>query len=514
MSSKSKSFLAFAISSLLVSHSWLQESWPISIWVGMIFFFWLVPRESALWSIVATMAFGIIGTGISFYWATKTLAYTLNADEGSYVPHVVFAALLLWESIPFAVMGWMTWVQHGRAKCLWMVPAIWVFLECVWPRVFPWSLAHTQNQFLPFIQIAEIGGTGLVSFVFLYACVGISTLLRREDRAKFQFESIVAIALALATCLAGWARLTWLESTTPSKTIRLGVVQIDPSYVESPQRLREASDQLEQPIDLYVWPESTIGTYSTEVRSLSDMVKDIAVSKPPFVPHEYAENLPNWLLVGGRTFQPGQAEEGPFWQTAFLIDKTGHIQHTYSKRHLIPIGEFVPYEKQFPFLHDWAQLSEYIEVGKSDAPVTMDNGLRVGVLICYEDLIESAARRTSMEGAQLLVSLINASAFETPEALEQHRRLSLFRSIENRRCFVRCAGTGVSCFISQTGRELQRLGPMEQGQFVANVPLLDNWTIYQYGGYWLPWLMAMAVVIRLANILLSREPIGGNVVTK
>jgi apolipoprotein N-acyltransferase len=234
------------------------------------------------------------------------------------------------------------------------------------------------------------------------------------------------------------------------------------------------------------------------------MVQDISVAKLPFVQHEYAENLPNWLLVGGRTFESGQAEDGPFWQTAFLIDKTGRIQQTYSKRHLIPIGEFVPFEKQFPFLHDWAQLSEYIEVGESDAPVTMDKGLRVGVLICYEDLIESAARRTSMEGAQLLVSLINASAFETPEALEQHRRLSLFRSIENRRCFVRCAGTGVSCFISQTGRELQRLGPLEQGQFVANVPLLDTWTIYQYGGCWLPWLMGLAMVFRFAM------PVGTN----
>jgi apolipoprotein N-acyltransferase len=227
------------------------------------------------------------------------------------------------------------------------------------------------------------------------------------------------------------------------------------------------------------------------------MIQDVSIAKPPFINTECAKNMPNWLLVGGRTFRPGNADEGPYWQTAFLIDNHGSVQGTYQKRHLIPIGEFVPFEKSFPVLHDLAQLSEYIEPGHSDEPLAIAGGPSVGVLICYEDLIESAARRTVDLGAQVLVGLINASAFETVEALEQHRRLSLLRTIENRRCFVRCAGTGVSCYISHTGREIQRIETLNQGHFVADVPLISSSTVYRKFGCWMPWFMSLALMLRL-----------------
>ena len=492
-------FVALLLASILTSISWLREEWSISIWVGMTFFFMLLPRDSRWKCTFIAAVYGIVGLGISYYWATKTLAFTLDSASGSFVPYAVFAALILWESVPFALMGWMMAVQHGRFAALWMAPMVWVILECFWPRVFPWSFAHSQTKFLSFLQSAELGGATLVSFLFLYACIGLSTLLRSDYRSQHKTEACLAIGLAMVAFVGGWGRLVWLESHLPAKSLRIGVVQIDPSFVDSPERMRKASDAMAGPIDLYVWPESTIGTYSTEVHSLKEMVQDISVAKLPFIKHEPAREMPSWLLVGGRTFRPGTAADGPYWQTAFLIDKDGKIEGKYNKRHLIPVGEFVPFEKQFPALHDWAQLSEYTAQGDSDAPVAIVDGPSIGVLICYEDLIESAARRTVGQGAQVLIGLINASAFEITEALEQHRRLSLLRTIENRRCFVRCAGTGVSCYISHTGREVQRMNPFEQGQFVAEVPLLETSTVYRSFGFLLPWFMIAALIARFCK---------------
>lgn len=500
-------FSILLVSSLLTSVSWLEENWSISIWIGMILFLSIIPRDSAWRSTLYSSIFGCISTGVSFYWATKTLAYTLNAEEGSYIPHAVFGLLLLWESIPYALMGWMISVQHVKYGALWMAPVVWVVLESAWPRVFPWSLAHSQTKFLSFLQAAELGGAQLVSFLFLYACFGVSSLLRNDSRIRFQKESYVAIGLACFSMFAGWGRMAWLESDTPARSLRIGVVQIDPSFVDSPEKMRQATDAMKDSIDLVLWPESTIGTYSTEVGSLNEMVQDISIAKPPFINTDCAKDMPHWLLVGGRTFQPGNADEGPYWQTAFLIDDQGRVQGTYKKRHLIPIGEFVPFEKNFPALHDLAQLSEYIEPGHLDDPLAIAGGPSVGVLICYEDLIESAARRTVDLGAQVLVGLINASAFETVEALEQHRRLSLLRTIENRRCFVRCAGTGVSCYISHTGREIQRIATLDQGHFVANVPLLTSSTIYRMFGCWTPWFMVLALIIRFCTKTRGSNPL-------
>lgn len=218
----------------------------------------------------------------------------------------------------------------------------------------------------------------------------------------------------------------------------------------------------------------------------------------------------HWLLVGGRTFEKHTSEEGPYKQTAFLIDPCGHIIDRYSKRHLIPIGEYVPFEKSYPQLHYWAQLTEYIAVGDSDKPVSYraqdpEKSAKIGVLICYEDLIPSAARKTVSHGADLLVCLINASAFEHPAALVQHRRLAQLRSVENRRYFVRCAGTGQSCSITPTGQIQQDLPLLEEGSMVTKVYLLRSQTLYTRLGYFFPYLFLACTLGILFRFRLARR---------
>mgnify|MGYP003927467285 CR=1 FL=1 len=72
--------------------------------------------------------------------------------------------------------------------------------------------------------------------------------------------------------------------------------------------------------------------------------------------------------------------------------------------------------------------------------------------MCYEDIVLQYARDSVVAGAEVLVSLINGSAFENPLALEQHFQLALLRALENRRPLIRCAGTGVSAIVDPIGR--------------------------------------------------------------
>lgn len=266
--------------------------------------------------------------------------------------------------------------------------------------------------------------------------------------------------------------------------LRVGVIQVDPSFTDSIEKMRKRSDGLEGELDLMLWPESTLGTYVKGVESVEAMRADLDVSRPPFVDTTGVKGLKSWLLVGGRTVAEGAEEEGPFYQTAYLIDGEGKIADRYHKRHLIPIGEYVPGETWFRELHDWAQLTEFTISGTSPDPVRMGVH-RLGVLICYEDTVPSAARKTVVAGAEVLICLINASAFEHPLALVQHRRLAQLRSVENRRTMIRCAGTGETCVLSPTGRMVSRLPVIEEGSLEIQVPLRSGWTLYQWVGHWL-----------------------------
>ena len=483
---------------IAMSISWLHEAWFGAIWAAMVLHMSFVNRDSRVAATVQTWLFGTIALCFSFYWAVETLAYTLDMERSDLVPQFVFVGLILWESIPFACLGWLVAKQHQTFRILWLAPLGWIVLERFWPKVFPWSFAHSQTAFLEILQVGELGGVYLVSAVFLYACLGVASQFR-VDRRQYRTEAVISLTLLLGTVTYGALRIRQLHEDTTAETVRVGVVQISPAWVDSTEKMRKASDELGSGIDLFIWPESTFGSMATSINSLEEIVRDVAVVRPPFINAEPAKKLGASLLVGGRNFTPETSEEGPYWQTAFLFNEQGEISGRYNKRHLIPIGEYVPFENYFPALHEMAQLPDYMTFGYSDAPIVDPHGPAIGVLICYEDLVEDAARKTSLGGAQFLVCMINASAFDTPAALEQHRRLSLFRAIENRRYFVRCAGTGISCVIDPTGKQLKRLGPLEEGSFAQDIPLLDQPTVYQHFGYLFPWFALVCVVARLST---------------
>ncbi|MCC7335070.1 MAG: apolipoprotein N-acyltransferase [Pirellulaceae bacterium] len=486
------------VAGLVMSISWLHEAWFGAIWVAMVLHMSFVTRDSRVASTVQTWVFGTIALCCSFYWAIDSLAYTLDMERSDLGPRLVFAGLILWESVPFACLGWLVAKQHQSFGILWLAPLGWIALERFWPKVFPWSFAHSQTAFLEILQVGELGGVYLVSAIFLYACLGLASQFRTERR-QYRIEAAISLTLLLGTVTYGALRIRQLHEVSSPDTVRVGVVQIDPSWVESTEKMRKASDALGSGIDLFIWPESSFGSMATSINSLEEIVQDIAVVRLPFINVEPAKRLGASLLVGGRNFNPDSPEEGPYWQTAFLFNKNGGIGGRYHKRHLIPIGEYVPFENQFPFLHELAQLPDYMTFGSSDAPIVDPRGPAIGVLICYEDLVENAARKTVIGGAQFLVCMINASAFETPAALEQHRRLSLFRAIENRRYFVRCAGTGISCVIDPTGKQIKSLGPLEEGAFAQDIPLLDQPTVYQHIGYLFPWFALILVVLKLST---------------
>ena len=477
------------------------DGWWIT-WISMAGFLTVAARSTPRGAALYALLFGAISLGLSFSWAEQMLAYVMN-QEGTN-PRLVFSLLVAWESLLFVIVGYSvaaTRQRHATANGMLIPICLWIVLEAFLPRVFRWTLAHSQLGALTLVQSIDLGGTSTVSLMVL-SIAFLPTLICDLFSPKTQLRRssarrglAVCAFVFVATLGYGIVRTSLLDQRAGTP-IQIGVVQEDPSLRVGLPNMRGRSLAMKD-VELFIWPESTLGVHSGELTSFADPDHVLELSKPPMINSEYLVGLPASVILGGRSFYGDRDTETPVYQTAFLVDTNGEIVDRYHKRSLLPLGEYVPGEKTYPELHDWFQLGEYFEPGTSDSPLTIPGGHKIGVIICYEDTLAEVTRKTVAAGAELLVCIINDSAFESPVARRQHLKLARLRAIENRRYLVRSAGTGVSCIINPWGSYDQYLDADLTGAFQSEVYLRRDKTLYQVLGNWPAWV-AIAVLVGAA----------------
>ncbi len=474
------------------------DGWWIT-WISMAGYLTVAARSTPRAAVFYGFLFGVISLGLSFSWAEQMLAYVMN-QEGTN-PWLVFSLLVAWESLLFVIVAYaVASIRQRDSKVTGMLIPIclWIVLEAFLPRVFRWTLAHSQLGALTLVQSIDLGGTSTVSLMVLSIAFLPTLILDMLSPKTHLRRSSARRGLALcafvfvATLGYGVVRTSLLDQKEGTP-IQIGVVQEDPSLRVGLPNMRERSWAMKD-VDLFIWPESTLGVHSGDLTSFADPEHVLELSKPPMINSEFLVGLPASVILGGRSFYGDRDTETPVFQTAFLVDTDGKIVDRYHKRSLLPLGEYVPGEKTFPELHDWFQLGEYFEPGTSDSPLTIPSGHKIGVIICYEDTIAEVTRKTVVAGAEMLVCIINDSAFESPVARRQHLKLARLRAIENRRYLVRSAGTGISCIINPWGSYDQYLDADVTGAFQSEVHLRRDKTLYQMLGNWPAWVAIVVLV--------------------
>jgi apolipoprotein N-acyltransferase len=317
---------------------------------------------------------------------------------------------------------------------------------------------------------------------------------------------VVSVVFLIGLIVFGRQRQQYWEHAAASwPCLRTAIIQVDPSYVDSIAKMRERTCPIDERLDLVCWPESTLGVYRFDLQDFRNEDETNAKSLAPRVDVHPAKDIACELLAGGKSFSADATEEGPFFQTAFLIRPDEQITARYLKRTLMPFGEYVPGQQFLPSLRRLVDLDDIMLTGKAAQPLVLKSGARIGILMCYEDTVPQNARETVLQGAQALFSLANASAFESPLTLEQHMRLSLLRSVENRRYVARCSATGVSCIISASGAIVTRANTLVEATLVTDLPLNDTLTVYsRYGYLFAPACMLITVLYLVGEAVRRR----------
>ncbi len=148
---------------------WLGRFGWWSTWISMAAFIFLSASLRPGSAFFAGFFFGWVAMISSFYWAEQMLAFSL--DQEGWVPRFVFWALILFESIPIGILGFLIAWSRNRNRAaagIWLPFAFWIVVESWWPRVFAWTLGHSQQGWPDIVQIADIGGASLISWLVLW----------------------------------------------------------------------------------------------------------------------------------------------------------------------------------------------------------------------------------------------------------------------------------------------------------------------------------------------------------
>jgi apolipoprotein N-acyltransferase len=401
-----------------------------------------------------------------------------------------------------------------------LLAAAWVTMEWLRGWVFSgfgWNgLGVALHDTWPLIQIAEFTGVAGLTFMVAFANVILFTTVCRltvevhTRSVRPHFDLTLTLA-AIVGVLTFGVRATQVSS--PTKPLRVAAVQsnvpqnqkFDPLFTrrifDQFQRLSEIALRSNPPPDLLVWPESSMPGPVLADRESYQFVMDLTAS---------AESD---ILLGTIDVQNGDV-----YNAALLVSDGGEQAQVYRKVHLVPFGEYVPGRHRMPLLARIVgdQVPGDFKEGKDYTVFQLTNdNVKVAPLICFEDTIGELTRRfvlptETTPGANLLVDITNDGWFLRSAGSHQHLANAVFRCVETRRPMVRAANTGVTCFVNEFGRVIQKLQDDTGSTFTegvltgeVNVPTEHELTFYTRHGEWFAKLCAavtgLATLIGLAR---------------
>ena len=464
--------------------------------VGMSWFAWfaLVPLLISLRNLPIKKSFflGFL-TGLAHY---LTLLYWLPYTMKTYghLPFFlcVIILILLSSFLALYMAGFSATLSKLCSKpgmSLIMAPAIWVsfeYMRTLFFFGFPWQLiGYSQYKNLHLIQIADIFGVYGVSFLIVLSNSAIYLVFlslidkRGQKTAVTKRLAAVAISVFALVFILVWFYGKWsiqsidrLIYTAPS--IKAAIVQgnIDQAVKWDPAFQTKTANKYtklsllakkDNP-DLIVWPETATPFYFLNNITLSNIVQNgIKDTGADF-------------LIGSPSFVL-EKEVVEYYNSAYLITRDGKVCGKYDKAHLVPFGEYIPFNKWLPFIGKFVEGVGDFKPGARGKTITWSD-YKLGLQICYEIIFPCLSREMVRNDAALLINITNDAWFGKTAAPYQHFSMAIFRAVENRRSLIRSANTGISGFIDPSGRILGETDLFVEATMTRCVPVIRITTLY------------------------------------
>jgi len=441
-----------------------------------------------------TFGLAWFGVGVSWVYISMHVYGQLPTPLAAAATAAFSAFLALYPAAALGVAH--RFVSNRSSRLLLALPATWALSE--WLRGllltgFPWlasGYAHSDGPLAGYAPVIGVYGLSLVAAVVAGLIASFAWQTRRVT------VSVLGLALLLAVG-QGLRGIDWTQPTGAPIAVRLVQGNVPQNEKFADGGLQRAIDTFaplmnrEGKADLVVLPESI---FPLPLNYLPD---DVVLSL-----RKFARDRGAALVFGVFIEQP----RGQYFNSAVGLRPDGEPPlQRYSKRHLVPFGEFIPWG--FRWFVDRMQ----IPIGDQQRGATYQGpmelaGQRIAVNICYEDLFGAeiiAAWRVSERAPTLLLNISNLAWFDDSLALPQHLQISRLRALETGRPVLRATNTGATAIIDARGNVAAQLPFQTAGVLDGRVQGYSGTTPYAALGN-APALGLIAVLL-MAGAFLGRR---------
>jgi apolipoprotein N-acyltransferase len=439
----------------------LGEFWPAA---------WIAPAPVLLYAARARPRSAML-MGLAAYLLGSLNLFTYLTRV---IPPALVLLLLLVPALAFgaAVLAHRAANRRLRPWTATLVfPAAWASWEFLLSLASPHgtfgSLAYSQADVLPVVQMASITGVPGVTFVLAIVPAAIATAYtRRSWRALAPAAAILALVLAYGH----WR----LRAMSPGSSVRIGLAATD-------RGIGEAVDATDASLAVAV-----AQAYADRVARLGRMGARVIVLLEKLVgvtPADSDQVLSVFRQAArssGVTLIAGLNRIGvtPRRNVALVIAPDGSIITEYDKHHLLP-GPETGYESG------------------ARPGIFAASGANWGVAICKDMDFPAWLRRYGAAG----ITILAAPAWDFVRDGRLHSRMAVFRGVENGFAMARAAQQGLLTLSDGYGRviaEKSTTGAPE-AMLVGDVPRGPGPTPYTRFGDWFGWLSVLLFLALLAG---------------
>ncbi|WP_084349560.1 apolipoprotein N-acyltransferase [Moraxella oblonga] len=464
-------FWALAILSPMALYALLIQlaSPKRAFWVGEIYGFgvWLV---GAFWLYTSIHEYGNIPA-----W----LAY------------LMIGVLALIMGLFHAVMAWVFVRFIGRQPLAFA--SLWVIQE--WMKTwfltgFPWlfvGYAFTEVAWLA--SFAPVLGVFGVSFLAVLFGASLVEVIRQKINYLYISAGLLFVGVVLHLINPNWTKPT-------GESLSVSLIQGNiPQEMKWLTEFRYETLQIYASLsrtewgqDVVVWPEASIPMFQDEadrfLRAIYGEAKKKGSTWITGIPYRDGEN-----------FDPAKQEYPNFYNTVMAV---GNNQvGLYKKQHLVPFGEYVPFEGMLNILPNLANMQDVASFSRGDdkqVPL-MVKGKNMGSAICYEVAYPNTTRKNA-KNTEFLLTISNDAWFGTSTGPHQHLQMVQMRSLEMGRWFMRATNTGITAFIDEKGKIVKQAPQFEPAILRHDVPSFVGATPFmRMGNYPILFISMMLILL-------------------
>jgi apolipoprotein N-acyltransferase len=479
---------------------------------------------STLWwaAIIGFALFGLAldgrgwqaGAGLGFVFGLAFFLPLLSFTN-IYVGDFPWYALSVAEALLTAPAGVLIAVASRRLP-FWPIWAAagWMTGEAIRARLpfggFPWGAVAFSQPDGPLLPVASLLGAPALGFLTALAGFALAQVIAAVlfARARWRSAAVLGgIAMLTAPFLLGLAGRLTVQDGTGAPTQIIAVIQGDvprPGLEFNAERRAvldlhaKQTHQLAADVragtspapSLVIWPEN-----STDIDPYRNADANAVISSA-------ASDIGVPILVGAVVQADNPAEA---YNMGIVWDPVTGPGATYTKRHPLPFGEYMPYRSFFRIFSDKVDLVRGTFL-PGDTPGNLAvAGVNVGDVICFEVVYDDLIRDVVQGGAQVLVVQTNNATFGYTNETYQQQAMSRVRAVEHGREVLISSTSGVSTVIGPDGAVQASVPLFTPGYLTPNVPLITATTPGTVLGGPLEWVLALAAPVALTTLLLVRS---------